>query len=107
MLKKLSIAAIMISLMLLGCGMPSETLKTVGSEGIVKIIADPGNADVYVDGNYIGKAYRFNGNPELLKLAHGTHTIELKKDGYQTYTTRIFVGNQAIDTVNIMLIKNP
>ncbi len=110
MLKKIvllsSVLAFFVPLFLLGCGMPTETLKAVGNEGLVKIIADPGSAQVYVDGNFIGKAHDFNGNPGLLRLTHGTHTIELKKDGYQPYTRRVFVGNEALEPINIMLIKN-
>lgn len=110
MLKKIllttSVLSLFLSLFLLGCGMPTETLKAVGNEGLLKIVAEPSSAEVYVDGNFIGKAHDFNGNPGLLRLTHGTHTIELKKDGYQPYTRRVFVGNEAVEPINIMLLHN-
>ncbi len=90
----------------IGCGMPAETLKAVSNAGLVKIVAEPSSADVYVDGNYVGRAKDFNGNPGLLRLSNGTHTIVLMKDGYQSYTRRVFVGNEALEPINIMLIKN-
>jgi hypothetical protein len=98
--------ASMLIILMIGCGMPKETLKAVGNEGLLKIVAEPSSAEVYVDGNFVGKAKEFNGNPGLLKLSHGTHTIMLKKEGYQTYIQRVFVGNEALESINIMLIKN-
>jgi PEGA domain len=110
MLKRIVLTASVLFLFLAfflpGCGLPTETLKAVGNEGLLKIVAEPGSAEVYVDGNFVGKAHDFNGNPGLLKLTHGTHTIELKKDGYQPYTRRVFVGNEAIEPINIMLLQN-
>ncbi|MGB9736605.1 MAG: PEGA domain-containing protein [bacterium] len=103
--KKYFLLASLMLLLLAGCGMPKETLKAVGNEGLLKIIAEPSSAEVYVDGNFVGKAKEFNGNPGLLKLSHGTHVIMLKKKGYQTYIRRVFVGNEAIEPINIMLIK--
>ncbi len=108
MFKRLLIISSVLSLILIGigCGMPTETLRAVGNEGLVKVVAEPSSAMVYVDGNLVGKAHDFNGNPGLLKLTHGTHTIELKKDGYQSYTRRIFVGNGALEPISITLLKN-
>ncbi len=106
MLKKILLIVSLFSFFLISCGMPVETLKAVGNEGLLKIVADPGSAEVYVDGNFVGKARAYNGNPGLLKLTHGTHTIELRKDGYQSYTRRVFVGNEALEPINIMLLKN-
>ncbi len=110
MLKKIllitSVVPFLMAFSLLGCGLPTETLKAVGNEGLLKIVAEPASAEVYVDGNFVGRARDFNGNPGLLRLTHGTHTIELEKDGYQPYTRRVFVGNEAIEQINIMLLKN-
>lgn len=104
--KKYLLVTAVIIIFFIGCGMPKETLKAVGNEGLLKIVAEPSSAEVYVDGNFVGKAKEFNGNPGLLKLTHGTHTIMIKKSGYQTYIHKVFVGNEAIEPINIMLIKN-
>ncbi len=101
----LPMVLLMFSLVL-GCGMPHATLTAVSNAGLVKILAEPSSAQVFVDGNAVGEARDFNGNPGLLRLSHGTHTIELKKDGYQSYTRRVFVGNQAIEPIHIMLLQN-
>ena len=104
MQRKFIILLSVVFLFFMGCA--SDTLKAVSNDGLVKIVAEPSNAEVYVDGNAVGRAKEFNGNPGLLRLSHGTHTIELKKDGYQSYIRRVFVGNEAIEPINIMLIKN-
>jgi hypothetical protein len=89
-----------------GCGVSPAALHSMSTAGLVKITAEPDSARVYVDGDAVGRARDFNGTPGLLRLSHGTHTIELKKDGYQSYTRRVFVGNQAVEPIDIMLIRD-
>ena len=44
---------------------------------------NPGNAAVYVDGNYVGEAINFGDESRPLSLTAGTHRIELDADGYE------------------------
>jgi hypothetical protein len=53
--------------------------------GTVVLTASPENAEVSVDGNFVGNA------PVNLKLASGKHTIAVSAKGYQGYTREITV----------------
>ncbi len=44
---------------------------------------DPGDADVYVDGEYIGIAHDFDGPVQPLTLSAGRHRVELQAPGYE------------------------
>jgi len=46
----------------------------------------PSDADVYVDGVYVGRVSNFGPNYEPLSVTPGRHHIELRRPGYQTLT---------------------
>jgi len=64
---------------------PTLTASPDKSRGTVLLSATPENAEVTVDGSFVGNA------PVNLKLAPGKHTIAVSAKGYQTYTREITV----------------
>jgi len=88
----------------LGCGLPQETRRGVGNEGFLMILANPDDAEVYVDGTLAGKAGEFVKNP--LELKSGTHKIELRKAGFAPEMQEVYVGNQSRHTMKINLKKS-
>jgi len=64
---------------------PTLTASAEALHGTVILSATPDNAEVSVDGNFVGNA------PVNLKLAPGKHTIEVKAGGYRTFSREITV----------------
>jgi uncharacterized membrane protein len=85
--------------------MPKKTLSTIPNAGFLKIIANPEDADVYIDGTVVGKAMDFDGRKQILELAAGRHKIEIKKDGYHSYFRDIMVGAGATEDFKVTLSK--
>ncbi len=52
----------------------------------------PKDADIFLDGVYVGKADDFDGSPKFLIVKPGTHTITAKREGYKTYTVRVSIN---------------
>jgi len=88
-----------------GCGMPKETRRGVGNEGFLIIQAVPDDADVYVDGQLMGRADKYESDP--LELESGTHKIQFRKAGYYPEVREIYVGNQSRHTLKVNLRKAP
>ena len=88
-----------------GCGMPQETRRGVGNEGLLIIQVDPDDAEVYVDGRLAGRAGKYESDP--LELSSGTHKIEFLKVGYVSETREVYVGNQSRHTLKLNLRKLP
>jgi hypothetical protein len=63
--------------------------------GEVRILVDPEDTKVYVDGYYAGEVDDFDGLFQRLTLGPGRHEITLKKDGYRTHRIRIYVGENS------------
>ena len=64
---------------------PTLTTSPDKARGTVVLSATPENAEVSVDGNFVGNA------PVNLKLTPGKHTIAVSAKGYQTFTREITV----------------
>jgi hypothetical protein len=86
------------------CSGPVSSVKTVGNEGKIKLEVEPDDALVYVDGNKIGKASQFTGDPRYLELSSGFHKFELKKEGYKTFSRKLFTGS-AVQEIKVILVE--
>jgi hypothetical protein len=64
---------------------PALTAPPVNARGTVMLSATPENAEVSVDGNFVGNA------PVSLKLAPGKHRIVVSAKGYQEFAREINV----------------
>ena len=87
-----------------GCGL-QETRRGVGNEGLLIILVTPNDAEVYVDGNLVGRAEEFEKNP--VELKSGTHKVEIRKAGFTTEVREVYAGNQSRHTLKINLRKSP
>jgi len=61
--------------------------------GSIRVLVDPPDARVYVDGYYAGVVDDFDGLFQRLHVAPGRHEIEVKLAGYKTYRVRVYVGS--------------
>jgi hypothetical protein len=58
--------------------------------GAFRVLVDPEDAKVYVDGYYAGKVDDFDGFSQRLNIGRGTHEILLKRDGYKSQRYRVY-----------------
>lgn len=59
--------------------------------GSIRLKASPDTARVYINGALVGIVDDFNGLRDHLELPVGTHQIELRAEGYETYTGEVTV----------------
>ena len=81
---------------------PNDEVTTGSGTWHVKVNA-PANAEVYVDGNYVGLA------PVSFPKKAGTHVISLRKNGYQTrsYTIQVDSEEKDMELSFSELVKKP
>jgi hypothetical protein len=60
--------------------------------GSVRVLVDPSEARVYVDGYYAGTVDDFDGLFQRLHVSPGRHEITLKLEGYKTHRVKIYVA---------------
>ena len=71
--------------------------------GAVAIRVQPGDAEVFIDGE---RWEASNGERMLVQLTDGSHRIEVRKAGYRTYTTTVRSAAARRCSVNVSLSPN-
>ncbi len=104
-MKRAFVWSFSILILVWGCGLPQETRRGVGNEGLIVIQATPSDAEVYVNGDLVGKAEQFEKDP--LELKSGTHKLEIRKAGYSSEFREVYVGNQSRHSLKVNLKKAP
>src|SRR5262249_45836713 len=61
-----------------------QPYQTQQNSGGVSFEITPGNAQVFVDGSYIGTVDQFTPSTQPLGLTPGRHHIEIRGQGYRT-----------------------
>jgi hypothetical protein len=61
----------------------------------LRVLVDPAEARVYVDGYYAGVVDDFDGLLQRLHVSPGRHEITLKLEGFKTHRMRVYVGPDA------------
>jgi hypothetical protein len=74
--------------------------------GSIRLRVNPSSAQVYVDGALAGTVDEFNGLNEHLDLEAGTHELELRAAGFQTYQKQINVSVGKTMTERVTMKKN-
>ncbi|MEQ1760484.1 MAG: PEGA domain-containing protein [Vicinamibacterales bacterium] len=71
--------------------------------GVLSVRVQPGGADVLIDGERWDGP---NGDERLLvQLAPGNHRLEVRREGFQTFTRTLEIRAGATETVNVSLTR--
>ena len=73
------------------------TASWVNGKGTLSVTADRDDAEIYVDGQFVGNS------PATLKLLEGVHVVEVKRDGAQTYHKEVHVTAESGLTLRVLL----
>ena len=76
-----------------------------GDGGSLRLLVDPEDARVYVDGNYAGEVDDFDGMFQHLTVGPGRHEITLKKDGYRTHRIKVYAGDSSTVKIRYAMEK--
>jgi hypothetical protein len=95
MLQKIALCLLILSVFLCGCTTTTLPEKT----GSVSITSSPSGAEVYLDNEYHGTT------PVTIKaLAAGNHTVEVRENGYKTWSQNITVISGATQSFSPALV---
>jgi hypothetical protein len=83
----------------------SERVRDSGAA--LRILVDPEDTKVYVDGYYAGEVDSFDGMFQRLHVSPGRHEITFKRDGYVTHRTRVYVGEGETVKIRHDMEKGP
>lgn len=85
---------------LCSCSMPTTTVRTVDDRPTLAFKGAPEGALLYIDGLNMGNAGQYNGEPNVLTIEPGTHTVRVTINNEVIYEQRIFVES-SLKTITI------
>jgi len=93
MIKRLAAAFSLVALV--ACSMPATTVRTPDTRPSFAIEGAPDGAVLFVDGVRIGEANRYDGQPDVLLVEPGTHTVTVRAaDGAPLYERKVYVESE-------------
>jgi hypothetical protein len=79
----------------LACAMPSTTVRTPESRPSLAIAGAPRGAQLFVDGNHMGEAAAYDGQPAVLLVEPGTHVVDVRdSSGRILFEQTVFVDSE-------------
>ncbi|MBE0569547.1 MAG: PEGA domain-containing protein [Deltaproteobacteria bacterium] len=92
----LSLVVLLVAgVVLIGGCYPKSQVYGVGNEGGLVFNVNPPEAEVVLDGVGQGPSSAFT-QDRYLKVSPGKHRLELRLDGYETYSREIYVANSLL-----------
>ena len=84
-----------LALAFAACAMPSTTVRTPESRPSLAITGAPAGSQLFVDGNAMGDAGAYDGNPKVLLVEPGTHVVDVRDgSGRVLFEQTVFVESE-------------
>ena len=82
---------------------PEEPAATGENFGSISIRVQPGDAEVFVD----GERWTTPENHErlVIQLSDGRHRVEIKKAGYEAFSSEVQIQRGETQTMNVSLLR--
>ena len=90
----------MLAVLCLGAALPAQ------DTGYVKARGKPGAAAIFINGNYVGPAYRFT-VPEKYATPAGTAELTFRDPRYEDYTVKVSVSAHKTTKIHYAMKKLP
>ncbi|HEY6100785.1 MAG TPA: hypothetical protein VIW03_15210 [Anaeromyxobacter sp.] len=88
-------------LFLAACAGPTTVVRSVDTRPALAVSGAPAGAVLYVDGQRVGDARAYDGQPNILRVEPGTHEVELRDGaGAVVFRQRVFVESE-LKTVKV------
>lgn len=77
------------------CAMPSTVVQTPDTRPGLAIEGAPAGAILFLDGVQVGEANRYDGQPNVLRVEPGTHTVKIRgADGAELLEQKVYVESE-------------
>jgi hypothetical protein len=84
-----------LGLVIAACAMPSTTVRAPDSRPSLAIEGAPRGSQLFVDGNAVGEANAYDGQPEVLLVEPGTHVVDVRdRSGKVLFRQTVFVESE-------------
>jgi hypothetical protein len=87
--------AVSLLLSVAACSMPSTVVTTPDTRPSLAIEGAPPGAILFLDGVRVGEANLYDGQPNVLRVEPGTHTVAVRAaNGAELFEQKVFVESE-------------
>ena len=87
--------SLLFAAMVAACANPATTVRTPDSRPGLAVEGAPAGSQLFVDGNAMGDANAYNGQPSVLRVEPGTHVVDVRDgSGRVLFQQRVFVESE-------------
>lgn len=101
-----SIAVVVSLVALTACAVPLDQLNGDRPTTDYVLKVSPDDAKVYLDGRFIGRARRFDGESGRLAVTAGGHVLRFEHDDFQNETREVVAGRQPT-VIDVRMLPKP
>jgi hypothetical protein len=83
-----------------GCSMPYTSVRTIDDRPTLAFNGAPDGSILFVDGVNMGNAGQYDGDPNVLTVEPGTHSIRITSGDTVVYEQKVFVES-ALKTITV------
>ncbi|MCZ7585924.1 MAG: hypothetical protein M5R36_22795 [Deltaproteobacteria bacterium] len=97
---------LLLVLSLTACAVPLDQINGARRTVPVTLSVEPSDAKVFLDGTYIGKADRFDGDPGTLDLTAGGHVLRFESDEFENERRELVAGDKPL-RLDVKMLPKP
>ena len=87
---------------LCACALPQTTVRTGAPQPGVTVQGAPSDAVLFVDGLSMGPAKQFDGNPKVLAVLEGVHTLEIHQGSTVIFHDKALFSNGETHPIKLL-----
>lgn len=91
-----------LALVLTACALPQTTVRTGAAKPGLTVQGAPYDAILYVDGLSMGPAKQFDGNPSVLAVLEGVHTLEIRQGSAVIFHDKALFSNGETHPIKLL-----
>jgi len=89
-------------LLLTACALPQTTVRSGSSPPGLVVKGAPAGSILFVDGLQVGPAAQYDGNPKVLTVLEGVHTVEIRVGSNVVYSEKSLATSGETHTVTVI-----
>ena len=86
------LTALAAATLLSACSLPQTTVRSGSSQPGLIVKGAPDGSTLFIDGLQVGSATEYDGDPNVLAVLEGTHTVQIRQDGNVIFSEKTFVA---------------
>jgi hypothetical protein len=84
-----------------GCALPQSQVVSGSTRPTLSLTGAPSNSELFLDGQLIGPANRYDGTAGVMSIEEGSHSVEIRQGATSLIEKKIYAANGEAVVVDV------